>query len=50
MTDRITLFEKRASTPFVLENDATAKECNLIVKGIVSGEARGFLFEPLVGV
>jgi DNA-binding beta-propeller fold protein YncE/mono/diheme cytochrome c family protein len=46
LAGRVQLLEQRAITDFALVGDATAKECDLIAKGIVSGFPRGFLFNP----
>ncbi len=49
--DRIALLETRAATPFAshilrsLEN-ANLTECDLVVKGVIDGLARGLLYDP----
>jgi len=40
---RVDLLIARALTPFALVGQPEATECDLVVKGIVGGEARGFL-------
>ena len=40
---RISLMVARAMTDFTLVDQPGAKECDLVVKGIVGGEARGYL-------
>jgi DNA-binding beta-propeller fold protein YncE/mono/diheme cytochrome c family protein len=40
---RINLMMARAMTDFILLGQPGAKECDLVVKGVVGGEARGFL-------
>jgi DNA-binding beta-propeller fold protein YncE/mono/diheme cytochrome c family protein len=41
---RITLLIQRADTDFVLAGGTLAKECDLIVKGVVGGEPRGWVY------
>ena len=43
---RLTLFMQRAGASFVLPGNQTVRECELVGKGVVSGQARGFLFQP----
>jgi MYXO-CTERM domain-containing protein len=43
VVDRVDLLAARAATPFVLLGAPTATECDLVVHGVVDGEARGFL-------
>ena len=40
--DRVDLLIQRANTNFVMQGAGTVKECDLIVKGVVGGEARGW--------
>ncbi len=40
---RIDLLVARASTPFVKADDPSANECDLVVKGLFGGEARGWV-------
>src|SRR5690606_31545194 len=42
---RISLLIDRASTPFVLKGVPGARECDLIVKGSVGGEQRGWVWQ-----
>ncbi|MDG2306721.1 MAG: hypothetical protein P8R42_19125 [Candidatus Binatia bacterium] len=44
---RIDLMIARALAPFDLVNQPGATECDLVVKGNVAGEARGFLMNPV---
>ena len=47
---RIDLLIARASTPFTsLVLGAGVRECDLVVKGVVDGEPRGWLYEPGAG-
>lgn len=46
---RIDLLIQRASTPFPLVGEPGARECDLVVKGTVAGEARGWLYDPTSG-
>jgi len=46
---RIDLLMARAEADFALLGAPGAKECDLIAKGVVNGEARGFAFEPGLG-
>ena len=46
---RISLLIQRAAASFVLVDQPGAHECDLIVKGTVDGEARGYLFDPVQG-
>jgi DNA-binding beta-propeller fold protein YncE len=41
---RITLLIQRAETSFVLPGNINTKECDLIVKGVVGGEQRGWVY------
>src|SRR5690606_24185031 len=43
---RLDLLIQRASTPFVLKDVPGARECDLIVKGTVAGEQRGWVWQP----
>lgn len=36
----------RAATPFVLVDAPQARECDLVARGAIAGEDRGFLFDP----
>jgi len=47
ITDRIQLFETRAATAYATPEDPSAMECDLIVKGTLAGEHRGYLFDPV---
>jgi DNA-binding beta-propeller fold protein YncE len=40
---RVDLLLQRAAAPFVMPNVGTVTECDLIVKGVVSSEARGWV-------
>ena len=42
---RIDLLIARAATAFVLVDQPGAKECDLVAKAVVDGEARGYLLE-----
>jgi len=45
--DRVTLLIERAAAPFVSKLlGGETRECDLIVRGRVGGEPRGFLYEP----
>jgi DNA-binding beta-propeller fold protein YncE len=46
---RVDLLIARAATAFTLAGSPDAKECDLVVKGVVSGEARGYLFDAAAG-
>jgi YVTN family beta-propeller protein len=46
---RVRLFMERARAKFVLPGNRTARECDLIAKGVADGTARGFLFDPDAG-
>ncbi len=46
---RVDLMQARAATPFILVRQAAAHECDLVVRGTVGGEDRGFLFDPRTG-
>ncbi len=46
---RLDLMIARAATPFVLFGQPGARECDLIAKGVVGGELRGYLFDPTSG-
>jgi len=41
---RIDLFKERATTAFAIFGQPGATECNLVVKGNIAGEARGWLY------
>ena len=43
---RIDLLIARAAHSFVLVGQPGARECDLVVKGVVGGEARGYLLDP----
>ncbi len=43
---RIALMETRANTPFVMVGASMAMECDVIVKGVWNGEARGWVRLP----
>jgi len=43
--DRITLLIERAETSFVLPGNIQAEECDLIVKGVVGGRMRGWVYQ-----
>ena len=43
---RIDLLIESAGDAFTLINLPGAHECDLVVKGVISGEARGFLYDP----
>jgi hypothetical protein len=45
-TTRIALMEARANTHFAMAGAALAMECDLIVKGVFHGEARGWVRLP----
>ena len=45
-TTRIALLEAAARDPFALKGVPSAKECELVVKGVIAGESRGFLYDP----
>ncbi|MBX3024472.1 hypothetical protein KF840_06130 [bacterium] len=47
---RLALLLARAQTTFVLLNAPGVRECDLVVHGIVGGEARGYLFDPASGL
>ena len=47
---RIDLMISRATTDFTLVDQPGAKECDLVVKGVVNGEARGYFFDATLGV
>jgi YVTN family beta-propeller protein len=47
--DRITLLRNQAMTPFVLKGNPGAMECDLIAKGRIDGEARGWLLDSTLG-
>jgi len=46
---RIDLMIARAETDFDLVNQLTAKECDLVVKAVVGGQARGYLLDTASG-
>ena len=46
---RIDLMIARAQTSFVLVDQPDARECDLVVKAVVGGEARGYLLNPVSG-
>ncbi len=46
---RIDLMIARARTNFILAEDPAAKECDLVLKGINGGEARGYLLRAASG-
>ncbi len=46
ITTRIALLEARANTPFAMVDAPAATECEVIVKGVVNGEARGWVRLP----
>jgi hypothetical protein len=41
---RVTLLMQRADADFVLPGNIQTKECDLIVKGVVAGQARGWVY------
>jgi mono/diheme cytochrome c family protein/sugar lactone lactonase YvrE len=43
VNDRIDLLIQRSATPFVLLGSPGATECDLVVKGVVDGEERGYV-------
>lgn len=43
--DRVALLAQRASTPFVWPGGATTTECDLVVRGVLDGEDRGWLLQ-----
>jgi hypothetical protein len=43
---RVDLLIARAGTSFTLVDQPNARECDLIVKGIINGETRGYVFDP----
>ncbi len=45
-TDRIALLEAHANTPFPMADTPHAMACDLIVKGVVNGEPRGWVRLP----
>lgn len=45
-TTRIALLEARANTHFAMTDAPMAMECEVIVKGVVNGEARGWVRQP----
>lgn len=47
---RLDLLRARATTPFVLVDRPQARECDLVVRGTVAGEDRGFLYDPQSGL
>src|SRR5262249_57492114 len=47
---RIDLMVARAMTDYPLVGAAGAKECDLVVKGVVDGEVRGYLLNAALGV
>jgi len=47
---RIALMMEQADTPWLVRGNQGTQSCDLIVKGVVDGEARGWLFEPEGGV
>ena len=46
---RIDLMIARAETDFDLVGEPGAKECDLVAKGVVGGQARGYLLDPASG-
>jgi YVTN family beta-propeller protein len=46
---RLALLIARARTSFALVERPGSRECELVVKGVVNGEARGYLLEPISG-
>jgi cytochrome c peroxidase len=44
---RLDLLRERAGTPFTWIGHPGARECDLAVKGVVGGMARGYLFDPV---
>jgi hypothetical protein len=43
---RIDLMISQARTPWIVAGNPGPMSCDLVVRGVVAGEARGFLFEP----
>ncbi len=43
---RIELMEQRAGVRFIMSGPVEATECDLVVKGVIGGQPRGFLFDP----
>jgi mono/diheme cytochrome c family protein len=43
---RIDLFQQRAAAAFTLPGNLQRTECDLVAKGVVGGQPRGFLFQP----
>ena len=41
--DRVSLMVQRAATPYVMPHDGTFTDCDVIVKGVAAGEARGWV-------
>ncbi len=46
---RLDLMTSRARTSFVLVDQPEARECDLVVKGVVAGQARGYLLDATSG-
>lgn len=47
--ERAALLQARAVTPFALVGQPAARECDLVARGTIEGEDRGFLFDPVHG-
>ncbi|MGI9592801.1 MAG: hypothetical protein ACR2P8_15640, partial [Myxococcota bacterium] len=48
--DRIALMIEQAATPWVVAGNQGSWSCDLIVKGVLGGEARGWHFDPEAGL
>lgn len=47
--ERIDLFRASAATPFEMVEVMNATQCDLVVKGVIAGEPRGWLFDATTG-
>jgi sugar lactone lactonase YvrE/mono/diheme cytochrome c family protein len=46
VTARIDLLQQRAAAAFVSPAGPNVRECDLVAKGVIAGQPRGFLFQP----
>ena len=46
---RLDLMQARAATPFILVRQPGAYECDLVARGAIAGEDRGYLFDVATG-
>ena len=44
---RILLFRAQAGTPWVIPGNQGEASCDLVVRGLLDGESRGFLYDPV---